>query len=195
MLECKNPVIGVDLDDVLWDFVGAWIERYNEIVGTNLTKEDIKSWDVTRYIQEGTEGILNYIPEQYDFWETVEPIRNSYQYLWELMKDGYNIYIITASHYSNLREKMTHFYSLFPFIKEDQVVIIHRKQMMDLDVLIDDKPGNLEDANYLKVLFDRPHNGEYDESKIHAKRVKSWPEIYEYIKQELPIERNCIGRN
>ena len=106
MLECKNPVIGVDLDDVLWDFVGAWIERYNEIVGTNFTKEDIKSWDVTRYIQEGTEGILNYIPEQYDFWETVEPIRNSYQYLWELMKDGYNIYIVTASHYSNIREKM-----------------------------------------------------------------------------------------
>ena len=195
MLECKNPIIGVDLDDVLWDLMSTWISRYNDMVDDNLTIEDIKSWDVAQYIKRGTEGILNYIPQQNDFWEDVEPIPDSKECLQQLIKDGYLIYVVTASSYTNLKEKMSRFYSLFPFIEEEHVVIIHRKQMMDLDMLIDDKPGNLEDANYLKVLFDRPHNRSFDEDKISAVRLKTWPEIYKYIKQELPIERSYVGGN
>ena len=195
MLECKNPIIGVDLDDVLWDLMSTWISRYNDMVDDNLTVEDIKSWDVAQYIKRGTEGILNYIPQQNDFWEDVEPIPDSKEYLQQLIKDGYLIYVVTASSHTNLKEKMSRFYSLFPFIEEEHVVIIHRKQMMDLDMLIDDKPGNLEDANYLKVLFDRPHNRSFDEDKISAVRLKTWPEIYKYIKQELPIERSYVGGN
>ena len=195
MLECKNPIIGVDLDDVLWDLMSTWISRYNDVVDDNLTVEDIKSWDVAQYIKKGTEGILNYIPQQNDFWEDVELIPGSKEYLQQLIEDGYLIYVVTASSYTNLKEKMSHFYSLFPFIEEEHVVIIHRKQMMDLDMLIDDKPGNLEDANYLKVLFDRPHNRGVDENKISAVRLKTWPEIYQYIKQELPIERSYVGGN
>lgn len=195
MLECKNPIIGVDLDDVLWDLMSTWISRYNDMVDDNLTVEDIKSWDVAQYIKRGTEGILNYIPQQNDFWEDVEPIPDSKEYLQQLIKDGYLIYVVTASSHTNLKEKMSRFYSLFPFIEEEHVVIIHRKQMMDLDMLIDDKPGNLEDANYLKVLFDRPHNRSIDENKISAVRLKTWSEIYKYIKQELPIERSYVGGN
>ena len=195
MLECKNPIIGVDLDDVLWDLMSTWISRYNDMVDDNLTVEDIKSWDVAQYIKRGTEGILNYIPQQNDFWEDVEPIPDSKECLQQLIKDGYLIYVVTASSHTNLKEKMSRFYSLFPFIEEERVVIIHRKQMMDLDMLIDDKPGNLEDANYLKVLFDRPHNRSIDENKISAVRLKTWPEIYKYIKQELPIERSYVGGN
>ena len=195
MLECKNPIIGVDLDDVLWDLMSTWISRYNDMVDDNLTVEDIKSWDVAQYIKRGTEGILNYIPQQNDFWEDVEPIPDSKEYLQQLIKDGYLIYVVTASSHTNLKEKMSRFYSLFPFIEEERVVIIHRKQMMDLDMLIDDKPGNLEDANYLKVLFDRPHNRSIDENKISAVRLKTWSEIYKYIKQELPIERSYVGGN
>ena len=195
MLECKNPIIGVDLDDVLWDLMSTWISRYNDMVDDNLTVEDIKSWDVAQYIKRGTEGILNYIPQQNDFWEDVEPIPDSKECLQQLIKDGYLIYVVTASSHTNLKEKMSRFYSLFPFIEEERVVIIHRKQMMDLDMLIDDKPGNLEDANYLKVLFDRPHNRSIDENKISAVRLKTWSEIYKYIKQELPIERSYVGGN
>ena len=195
MLECKNPIIGVDLDDVLWDLMSTWISRYNDMVDDNLTVEDIKSWDVAQYIKRGTEGILNYIPQQNDFWEDVEPIPDSKEYLQQLIKDGYLIYVVTASSHTNLKEKMSRFYSLFPFIEEEHVVIIHRKQMMDLDMLIDDKPGNLKDANYLKVLFDRPHNRSIDENKISAVRLKTWSEIYKYIKQELPIERSYVGGN
>lgn len=195
MLECKNPIIGVDLDDVLWDLMSTWISRYNDMVDDNLTVEDIKSWDVAQYIKRGTEGILNYIPQQNDFWDDVEPIPDSKECLQQLIKDGYLIYVVTASSHTNLKEKMSRFYSLFPFIEEEHVVIIHRKQMMDLDMLIDDKPGNLEDANYLKVLFDRPHNRSFDEDKISAVRLKTWPEIYKYIKQELPIERSYVGGN
>lgn len=195
MLECKNPIIGVDLDDVLWDLMSTWISRYNDMVDDNLTVEDIKSWNVAQYIKRGTEGILNYIPQQNDFWEDVEPIPDSKECLQQLIKDGYLIYVVTASSHTNLKEKMSRFYSLFPFIEEERVVIIHRKQMMDLDMLIDDKPGNLEDANYLKVLFDRPHNRSIDENKISAVRLKTWSEIYKYIKQELPIERSYVGGN
>ncbi len=194
-MTCTNPVIGVDLDDVLWDLKGAWLRRYNEIEDTNITAEDIKSWDIGKYVKPGTESVLFYILEQNDFWETVKPVDGAQHYLNQLIEDGYDVYIVTASPHIHLKQKLIHFYKLFPFINPEQVVIIHRKQMMDLDVLIDDKPSNLCDASYKKILFDCSHNRGFDEQQIGALRVTNWNDVYDFICEEFPIGRRKIERD
>lgn len=181
------PVIGIDLDDVLWDLLEAWINRYDEITDDNVKPSDIKSWDVSKYINKGSKEMLFYILEQSDFWETVNPRPESQKYLKQLIDDGYDVVIITASHYKTLNHKMSRFFDLFPFIEKEQVIVAHRKQMIDIDLLIDDNPENLRDSSYIKVLFDTPHNEWLNEKEIGAIRLSNWKEIYEYIVEKLPV--------
>lgn len=190
----EAPIIGVDLDDVLWDLLKAWLDRYNDIADDNVLPTDIKSWDIAQYINNGTREMLFYILEQNDFWDTVKPIPESRVYLKELIDDGYDVNIVTASSYKILKPKMIRFYELFPFIKNRQVIVTERKQMIDLDVLIDDNPANLCDSSYTKVLFDAPHNQWCNEQEIGAVRLSNWKDVYEFIKEKFPIERSYIGR-
>lgn len=189
-----NRIIGVDLDDVLWDLLDLWMSKHNEITDDCVTPEDIKSWDVTQYINKGNRDILFYILEQSDFWDTINPMPESQKYLKQLIDDGYDIYIVTASSHRTLHNKMERFFELFPFIKNNQVIVTERKQMIDLDILIDDNPANLCNASYKKILFDRPHNRWCIEKEIGAVRLSNWEDIYNYIKELLPVERSYIGR-
>lgn len=190
----EKPVIGVDIDDVLWDLVGAWLQRHNEITDDNVKPSDIKSWDIAQYINKGNSNELFYILEQSDFWEGVKPIDGSGLVLGQLMNDGYDIYIITATPYKSVEKKINRFLDLFPFIKSDQIIITKHKQMIDVDVLIDNYPENLRDASYAKILFDRPHNKSFNEGEIGAVRMSNWKDIYEYIVEQFPIGRSHIGR-
>ena len=45
--ERKRPVVLLDFDDVLFDFLGTVTKRYNEITGENLSVEDFKTWDLS----------------------------------------------------------------------------------------------------------------------------------------------------
>lgn len=187
MRDNMPPVIGIDLDDVLWDLLQAWINRYNEITDDDVKVEDVKSWDVSKYTSKCSKEMLFYILEQNDFWESVNPRPNSPRYLKQLIDDGYDVVIVTASHYKNLNHKMERFFELFPFINKEQVIVTHRKQMIDMDILVDDNPANLSDSSYIKVLFDTPHNKWLNEREIGAIRLSNWEEIYNYIVEKLPV--------
>ena len=184
--QIHNPIIGVDLDDVLWDLLGAWLQRYNTIVDGHIAPEDIKSWSIEQYILPNTKEMLFYILEQKDFWKTVQPISGAAEVLYRLMQDGYNVYIVTASSYKTLPAKLNHFFELFPFVHQNQIVVAKEKQLLDLDVMIDDNPENLCHASYDKLLFDRPSNQWVKKDDI--KRVYTWAEIYQFIKDNYPIK-------
>lgn len=189
-----NPIIGIDLDDVIWNTLEAWLKRYNEITDDDIEVSDVKSWDIAQYIKKGNREMLFYVLEQNDFWETVQPKNDSQRVLKQLIDDGYDVYIVTASGYKNLHKKMERLFELYPFLNFSNVIITRTKQMIDLDVLIDDNPENLCEGSYKKVLFDRPHNQWCAEKNIGATRVSSWDQIYDYIKEKEPIVKCCIGR-
>lgn len=184
--QIHNPIIGVDLDDVLWDLLGAWLQRYNTIVDGHVVPADIKSWSIEQYILPNTKEMLFYILEQKDFWKTVQPMSGAAEVLYRLMRDGYNVYIVTASSYKTLPAKLNHFFELFSFVRQDQVVVAKEKQLLDLDVMIDDNPENLCHASYNKLLFDRPSNQWVKKDDI--RRVYTWAEIYQFVKDNYPIK-------
>ena len=185
-VQFHNPIIGVDLDDVLWDLCDAWLKRYNIITDADVQPEDIKSWAIEQYILPNTKEMLFYILEQKDFWETVRPISGAVDTLHRLMQDSYNVYVITASNYKTLPAKLNRFFELFPFANQNQIVVTKEKQLLDLDLMIDDNPENLCYASYEKLLFDRPSNRWVKKDDI--KRVYTWTEIYQFIKDNYPIK-------
>lgn len=166
------------------------------MTGDCLIPKDIKSWDISQYTKRCSSEELFSILEQPDFWNTVYPIKDSYSYIKKLHDDGYEIYIVTATSHETLHSKMLRFFELYPFIHSNQIIVTQNKKIVDLDLLIDDDPTNLEDGFYTKILFDAPHNQRYNEKEIGAYRCTRWKDVYKIITTEYPIEERWrfIGR-
>ena len=93
------------------------------------------------------------------------------------MAEGHDVYIVTATPYESVPEKMNDcLFKLFPFLKWDQLIITFHKQLLQGDVLIDDGVHNLEGGSYTKVLMTAPHNRSYDAEANGMIRVNNWSE-------------------
>ena len=118
------------------------------------------------------------------FWGTVEPVPGAAEALQRLMKKGHDLYIVTATEYEHLYEKMQDLlFRYFPFLTWSHVIITSRKQMIRGDVLIDDGPHNLIGGAYKKILFDAPHNRDFDAEANGMVRVHDWAEVERVIEK------------
>lgn len=89
--------------------------------------------------------------------------------------------MVTASNYQTCAAKVERLLELFPFLDWNHIILTSNKQMVRGDILIDDGPHNLVGGDYMKFLFDRPHNRSFDE-KVHGiERVYTWDEIYDEV--------------
>lgn len=92
-----NPVIGIDLDDVLFDFIGHFFSWHNQRYGTNLTFQDMtrrKLWQVWGGTQtEAAERIPAFFREV-DMLR-LAPIAGAVEALQEL-RDRYRLAVISA---------------------------------------------------------------------------------------------------
>ena len=178
----RSLTILVDMDDTIEQLVEAWIRCTNERYGYHSTVEDVKSWNMTEAFPGLTKRQVYDIPDEPGFWGKVKPMPGAVEGVRKLIEDGHQVYIVTATQYESLAEKMSDLlFKYFPYIEWDHVIITKRKQMIRGDVLIDDGPHNLEDGEYEKILVDAPHNRSYDAEANGMIRVHNWDEILKAV--------------
>ncbi len=174
-----------DADDVAEDLIGNWVLAVNEKYGTAVTPEDVRDWDITKAFPTLTREQIFSVLDENELWENLEAIPGSQSYLQRLFDDGHELYMVTATDYRTCEAKIERMLKLFPFLDSKHIIIAHNKQMICGDVLIDDAPHNLVGGQYFPILFDRPHNRGFDESKYKIHRVTTWEEIYQLIQGKL----------
>ncbi|MCH5199025.1 MAG: hypothetical protein J1E34_08995 [Oscillospiraceae bacterium] len=172
----------VDMDDTIEQLLKAWVKGVNDKYARCVSYNDITSWDVSAAFPGLTHKQVYEIPMQTGFWKTVEPIADAPEVLSHLIDAGHKIFIVTATPYQSVFEKMNEvLFKYFPFLSWEQVIIANRKQMIIGDVLIDDGVHNLEGGQYIKILMTAPHNIHYDAEANGMIRVQSWKEIEKVI--------------
>lgn len=171
-------IILIDMDDTMEQLLRAWLNGVNERYGYSVRYEDVTSWDVSEPYRGLTREQVYAIPDEPGFWGTVEPIEGAAEAIRGFMDAGHEVYIVTATPYISVTEKMDDLlFRWFPFISWDQVIITKRKQLIRGDVLIDDGIHNLEGGDYVKILMTAPHNRDYDAEANGMIRVRTWKEI------------------
>ena len=96
----------VDMDDVLEQLLDGMIRYINSRYGTKTTLDDIREWELASAFP-GLSREQIYSPElDPDFWKDVKPMPGADEALQKLIADGHEIYIVTASLYQTLPEKM-----------------------------------------------------------------------------------------
>lgn len=171
----KRLTVLVDMDDVLEDLLGAWVAALNGQYGLSVQKDSITDWDVSKFFPTLTKPQVFAPIYSDDFWRTVQPIDGATDVLQQLIADGHTVYIVTSSSHETLSVKMTDvLFKYFPFLKWDDVIVTHHKQLVRGDVLVDDGVHNLEGGDYLKILMDSPHNRGYNAEENGMHRVTDW---------------------
>ena len=178
----ETVTILVDMDDTIEQLLKAWVGRINEKYGRSVSREDITQWNMTMFFPGLTWDQVYGVMDEPGFWGTVEPMPGAAEALQHFMQEGHEVYIVTATYYGHVREKMGELlFRRFPFLSWNQLIITSRKQMIRGDVLIDDGVHNLEGGQYAKVLFSAPHNRAYDAEGNGMIRVNSWEEAVAVI--------------
>lgn len=178
----SSLTILTDIDDVLNNLCSAWCEWLNKEYDTSISADDVTEWDISKFFPALSKEQV-FEPLHIDsFWETVKVRLDAIKYVKKLFDEGYDIYLCTSTDYRNIKIK----YELliekyFPYIGWNHVIVVHNKQMVKADYLIDDAPHNLEGGSYKKLLFTAPHNKNYNAELNGIVRVNNWREIYEII--------------
>lgn len=176
-------VILVDVDETIEELLNSWTHFLNKQYGTNVVKDNIKEWDMSKSYPTLTFEQLYGPLSTKEFWEDVREVPNAGHYLQRLIKDGNDVILLTSSYYSTIQNKIEHMINrLFPFIPWDNVIVTTRKYLVRGDVMIDDYEQNLIPGDWeTKILIDEPYNRDFNEREYGIIRVKSWDEIYNII--------------
>ena len=180
--QSSDLIIGVDMDDTIEHLCPTWVEWLNKEYNLSVNWLDIDDWDMTKFFPTLTKDQIYAPLHSPDFWLEVKPIEGAQHYLKLLIDEGFQIYIVTTTHYKLASDKFTNcLFRLFPFIDHKQIITTYNKQMVDCDVIIDDALHNIK-GRYLGILFDMPHNREFDDT--HSKRIErvyNWEQAYNLI--------------
>jgi 5'(3')-deoxyribonucleotidase len=163
----------VDMDDVLADATGQFIDYYANEFGIRVERDSLNHKEEGKGFPDKYEVIHSFTFRK-DFFRTMRVNANSQEVMKALNK-RYEVFIVSsAMEFPNsLTEKLEWLNEHFPFLHWKQFVFCGRKNIVYGDYMIDDLPRNLESFNGEKLLFSAPHNLQYNQFK----RVTGWQEV------------------
>lgn len=181
ILQTRKPILLVDQDDVLAEYIKGVTAKFNEEYETDFTIEDCVDWDLVSIFGEQILEVMH----RPELFRNLEPVPNALEVFERLYKsDLFEMYIVTAAHPSSVEPKHEWLKAYMPFFPLNRVIVCSAKHMIKGDYLLDDGLHNIRDfaeAGGTPIIFDRPHNRK---EGIHYTRIENWVEFEEWIINE-----------
>ena len=167
----------VDMDDVMADATGQFINFYEKEFGVRVTRESLNHKNEMERFPDYHDAVKSFTFRK-DFFRTMEVKENSQEVMREL-NEKYELFIVSsAMEFPNsLPEKLEWLNEHFEFLHWKQFVFCGRKSIVHGDYMIDDLPHNLETFNGEPLLFSAPHNLQFN----HFKRMDGWLDVRDYL--------------
>lgn len=172
---CITIRIGVDLDETINDMTAQIIPLYNAKYNDSIRYEDITEYDMKPFLKPECKHIWEeFVDDRFYAGLTVAP--NAVDVLSGLNKE-HEIFFVTAGHPYTLAARDRWLEKNFSFYKSSNLIVCRTKQLLDLDVLIDDYEYNLIGGRYYGILVDKPWNQEIAPRLYHMKRIFHLSEV------------------
>lgn len=166
--------IAVDMDEVIADSFGRQLEIYNHRTGANLTPELVTRKGLSAVISHDHWEIFAGICHEEGFFADLKLIEGSHEALLELSRD-HDIYIASAAMEvpSSFDGKYKWLQKNFPFIPTSQIVFCGDKNVINADVLVDDRSRHFREFRGTGILFTAPHNA----GEAAPLRANNWNDV------------------
>jgi 5'-nucleotidase len=167
----------IDMDDVLADATGQFINFYEKHYGIRVPRESLHHKEEMAGFPAQHKEVYKFTLMK-DFFRTMS-VKDHSQEVVKKLNEQYDVFIVSsAMEFPNsLIEKLEWLGEHFPFLHWKQFVFCGSKTIVHGDYMIDDLLHNLEKFNGEKLLFTAPHNMQHN----HFKRVNDWREVEELL--------------
>lgn len=177
--------IMIDMDNVICE--AGFLNVVNEFLGTNYKFEEIKVHYVQKLIpDERKQEWIEFFKGSNPYDNTVL-IKDAYEVIEKLNKK-YDVYVATSFIFEDdriicenlIRDKIEYLHKNLPFIRSEQYIFIHNKELLNCEIKIDDSLSNLSGNAELKILFPAYHNRNVEKEELKTKgvvKVNGWKEI------------------
>ena len=173
----------VDIDDVCNNLMETTLEFFNRENVTSYVLEDFTDYGIHNCISEEDANKMHQLFLRKDLWEAVRPTRDAQMTLKQMLNDGHEVYLCTATHYANASWKGEWLAKYFSFFPWENVFIGAHKEKIDAHYLIDDNLDHLKKRPYGRVCITRPWNQHIRDDVYDIIRVNSLGEAYKAILQ------------
>lgn len=174
----RKPIILIDQDEVIVDYVGEVLNRYNARYDSSFKREDITEWKLSNILGDNVETIL----KDPLLFKNLTPINGAIETLKELIdSNDFDIYIVTTAHPTACKYKYEWIKKHMPFFPIENIIFTYHKHLIKGDLLLDDYEENLKNFSGKKLLFDSPHN----QNNTKYEKINSWNDFKKYLYNEF----------
>lgn len=179
--------IGIDFDETLFPTLDKVLEIYNKRHGTNIDTSQITKYNLHDNFPADIADELVELFVEKDVYSSLQPYRGAVRAVKTLVEQGHEVYVATSTDVRNMEWKEELLQKHFPFIPKKNLIRIHNKSLLNLDVLVEDKLENLKKTFADRICFNQPWNVDKDADYVYSiSRITHWGEIVNIIQE---IER------
>lgn len=182
--------IGIDLDNTVENLSECVVMLYNTLYDDNLDFNSIDHYWFEDLMHEDVRKNAERLYIQAGMFITA--YKNAREVIELLQREGHEIYFVTSSTLEGMLGKRDRIETLFPSVPYKNWIITHYKNLVDVDVLINDYEKNLENFKNVKILYSQPWNAKVETKKFEKEvdknciyRVNNWEEIDNLIHKIL----------
>lgn len=174
--------IAVDFDETLFPTLSKVIEIYNKRYDDTLSLDAITTYNLYESLPSQVADKLLELFTDKEVYDNLQPYKGSVKALQTLANNGYEIYIATATSSKNLEWKEQLLRRYFPFIQKENLIRIHNKKLLNVDVFIEDNLDTLTQTFADRICFDQPWNrSDSKDFAYNISRAYCWGDIVDII--------------
>lgn len=174
--------IAIDFDSTLFPSMERVIELYNQRHNANLELSQIITYDLHESLPaEIADELLDLFVDK-EVYNCLQPYKGAVRAIKTLIEYGHEVYVATSTDVRNMKWKEELLQKHFPFIPKDNLIRIHNKSLLNVDVLVEDNMANLKSTFADRVCFNQPWNTDEDADYVYSiSRIHNWGEINNVI--------------
>ena len=174
--------IAIDFDSTLFPTLEKVLDIYNNRHTTNISLSQIVTYSLHESLGNNiADELLNIFVDQ-NVYTNLHPYSNSIKTVKYLIEHGHEIYIATSSDIENLKWKEQLLQKYFPFIPKKNLICIHNKSLLSVDVMIEDNMENLIQTFAERICFDQPWNSNKEKDYVYSiSRAYNWSDVINII--------------
>jgi 5'(3')-deoxyribonucleotidase len=184
----KRPVLLLDVDGVLADFMSAILGHVKELTGQSFVESEITEWDIFEFFERKSLNIkaacLERLAEP-GLAAGLEPYPGSIEWV-DRLKGLTSLYIVTAP--ADISPTWAHertwWLNRHYRIPADRIIYTASKHLVRGDIFVDDRPEFVcqwkkYNPEGIAVLWDHPYNRAQND--LYDYRVDGWDKLLEII--------------
>lgn len=192
----RRPRVLVDVDGVLADFTGAWLEIMVEMTGLEIKREEVSDWDIFGVLETRgvNEPLRNHVKEvcrsatsRAGFCGSLKVLAGA-QDGFNQLRDIADVYIVTSPWNSPYWTFERDSWLLDNFgVPRKNIVHTDAKYLVSGDYLIDDKTSHIvnwcaEQPNGQGILWESAHNKGH-EIPENSVTLSDWHSVFRFIQE------------